>query len=1329
MLLTTYVVTSTSDSAQAGSGSLRAAIMAANAHPGADVIKFNIVTTPGQTTPPEILVGSPLPALTGAVTSDGTSEPKWGMVQIDGANAGQFATGLTLMADGCHIEGLDLTHWSDGIDVQSKNNQIDHNLIGLDTKGNAGGGQSGVYIQGTTGNQVHDNVLSGWVSGVYLGSGAKGNTLQNNRIGTDATGETAVANQFGVVLTGGSSDNKVLDNEISGNTEAGVYLNENGTGNLIQDNIIGADAKAVNALGNGEGVLITTGAYANTIQGNVIGGNTGNGVVLEGASGNQLIGNFIGVDKTFLHKLANQLQGVLISNVSADNTLKNNVIFFSAQEGVWIEDAGSNHNHLTNNSIAYSGLDGVLVSDGASYNFIGAPQAGNTIYANGVAGVAIGDDFGPSGSIDDTTVGNSVLSNSIYLNAGLGIDLGSDGPTPNTVNPADGPNHLQNHPVLNSALSFKGGVTIGGSLQTAPGSYRLEFFAAINGQGMIYLGSLDVSTDPNGKATFSTTLSNAMTKQFATPGQQIVATATDKTFYNTSEFSTPVTIAPFLKVPPLPPVTRSDSRSPGDLESSGRWLALVWCGRHNVGVPRDRENQDVKPHPSQDEPADSNPNPEGSSAAEEEMAALLAAFDESLRAGTLVGPGAVPPELQRAEACLRVLESVWPRTPQPPPRGELTLGQKVGQYELLEHIGRGGMGTVYRARDTQLGRLVALKFLAPERAGDPHFLHRFQREARTASGLNHPGIATVHAFGWHDRQPYIVMEWIDGQSFRALIGQPLEVAVVTRLVRQAAKALAAAHAAGIVHRDVKPENLMVRSDGYVKVLDFGLARALPTLPAPDPARDFNTKPGVLLGTTSYMSPEQARGEPVDSSTDVFSLGIVLYELATGQHPFDRGQPIDVLCAIVRQTLLPPQSINPDLPAPLAKLIERMLTRDRAARPRADEVVALLGPMSDLPGHVGPPAEWSVTKAAPLAGPSRKRLARRIWLAFAGAVVILAGLGAVALAPWRRPSENAAAPEPARWPDLLEASGSVQALAVSPDPSRPLLAWVSASGRDISEIGLWDGRTGERLPGGKRNGNLMALALSPDGRRLAFGGDGWNVVEVVNIDLSESRSLRLRNGALRTLAFSPDGNELVAAVELNDTKGGMTLTRFDLGSGRAIEPSPAVAHLGKVSSIKGMAWGRGAGAVALSRADGWVILWDTSSWKAPRTLKAASGHVYGLAFSPDGRYLAGAIAGVKRDEMAMVRVWDLQTGQEARPLKGGKGELFGVDFAPDGRTIAASGIGHVSVWDVSTGKLRDTFEAPRDGLIRTLRFAPDGTTIFTGSYARTIRRWTVTPAVR
>jgi tetratricopeptide (TPR) repeat protein len=324
----------------------------------------------------------------------------------------------------------------------------------------------------------------------------------------------------------------------------------------------------------------------------------------------------------------------------------------------------------------------------------------------------------------------------------------------------------------------------------------------------------------------------------------------------------------------------------------------------------------------------------------------------------------------------------------------VAISQTISHYRILEKLGGGGMGVVYKAHDTRLGRSVALKFLPEEYARDPQRLKRFQREARTASALNHPHICTIHDMDEHEGQPFLVMELIEGQTLGAPAAGGLELPALVPLVGQVARALAAAHAAGIVHRDIKPANIMVRDDGYAKVVDFGLARTLPTDAAPPEAAAAEvTDPGTLLGTVRYMSPEQARADTAGSASDLFSLGVVLYELATGHHPFPADSQVGVLHAIVSQSPLRPALLNPEIPAPLEALILQMLEKDARLRPTAAEVDALLAELTGkgsglLPGTgIAPPQRHTVGRKKELAalreGFASAAMGRGLFLCVAG----------------------------------------------------------------------------------------------------------------------------------------------------------------------------------------------------------------------------------------------------------------------------------------------------------------------------------------------------------
>ena len=426
----------------------------------------------------------------------------------------------------------------------------------------------------------------------------------------------------------------------------------------------------------------------------------------------------------------------------------------------------------------------------------------------------------------------------------------------------------------------------------------------------------------------------------------------------------------------------------------------------------------------------------------------------------------------------------------------LAAGSRLGPYEILAPIGAGGMGEVYRARDTRLGREAALKVLPSSLSESQESLRRFEQEARAASALNHPNIVTVYEVGRADSTSYIAMELVEGKTVRELAATgPLSFKRTLSICAQAADGLAKAHAAGIVHRDLKPENLMVSSDGFVKILDFGLAKLVePKTEHESEALTMagaRTQSGIVLGTVGYMSPEQASGAPLDFRSDQFALGVILYEMVTGRRAFARATAVDTLSAILHDEPEPVASLRAETSLPLRWLIERCLAKEPDERYASTRDLAR--DLAVLRDHLGETGATGIITARP----ARLRVLFLLAAIAAGALLIVGGL-------------------------VLG-----RRLETRPQPSYRQLTF--------------------------RQGTIRAARFSPDGNTVVYGAS-WagQPLEVLTLrpGTPESRSLGLTGGNVLGVSSSGELAVLLRHKYLGLFPGAGTLARVPLGGGAA-----------------------------------------------------------------------------------------------------------------------------------------------------------------------------------
>jgi serine/threonine protein kinase len=692
-------------------------------------------------------------------------------------------------------------------------------------------------------------------------------------------------------------------------------------------------------------------------------------------------------------------------------------------------------------------------------------------------------------------------------------------------------------------------------------------------------------------------------------------------------------------------------------------------------------------------------------------------------------------------------------------------GFTLGGYRILERLGSGGSGTVYLAEHLVMKRRVALKVLPAAYADDPAVLGRFRREAQAAAALDHPNIVRAYDFRQEGLLYFLVMEYVNGPSLQEVLQRqgPLPVAVACDYVRQAAVGLQHAHEHGLVHRDVKPANLLVDASGTVKVLDLGLARFTPD-GQESVTRQFDEN--LVMGTADYLAPEQAVSlHNVDSRADVYSLGATFYALLSGEPPFHQGTITQKLLWHQMRDPPPLRDRRPDVPDEVAALVAAMMAKSTQERVQtASEVAALVGPWcAGGPNPQGPPAPGGrpggTTASYFLPGPTTPGSAavrHRTPVPAARTVSAARGPGA------RKPTSVARQAGPGGNLVLLLLGAVLGAVVLAAAGVTAFLVWGPVPDPGLPAVA---GKGGKALPPAPLPDRVGQVLLLPDGLdgsdRAAFAPDGAHVAAAGYDHAARVFDLRTQappvllrghTGKLTYVAFSHKGLRLLSSsadgtVRLWDVAGrrevrqypGHTKTvwcalfsaddrwvltggednvvrLFETESGRLVH-----AMTGHTAAVNSVAFRPGGREAVSAGWDGALRVWDLAAGKEVRRLPAHQGRASTVACTPDG---AAAVSG---GSDGAVRLWDLATGRELHTFAGHAGEVWIVAVSPDGRRALSAGTDRViRLWDLKKRQLQAPF-AGHTLSVTGVAFAPDGKHFVSSSGDGTVRVWGLPPA--
>jgi eukaryotic-like serine/threonine-protein kinase len=701
--------------------------------------------------------------------------------------------------------------------------------------------------------------------------------------------------------------------------------------------------------------------------------------------------------------------------------------------------------------------------------------------------------------------------------------------------------------------------------------------------------------------------------------------------------------------------------------------------------------------------------------------------------------------------------------------GETLIGKTVSHYQILSRVAEGGMGQVYAALDQRLNRKVALKFLPVSFMEDENQVRRLQHEARAASALNHPNIVTVYEFGQADSRRFIVMEFVEGVTLRQKLPAPMPFREVINVAIQVASGLAAAHQAGILHRDIKPENVMTGNEGFVKVLDFGIAKFKERHGPSEVLSVVNTEASVAAGTLSYMSPEQARGEALDARTDIFSLGVLLFEMITGKKPFGGETQTEILHSLVHDEAPSLATHRRDAPPDLQRIVGKALRKNPDDRYQsAKEMLADLREFDRVAGRELDDTQranrmlrqylsiYAVDKRA-LIPITKLRFIRRYsdlekgertrelfkkslrWGLIKASLMLVSLLlvTIVAAAVLSRREE---------WTGIRLSDGhtaAVRRAVFSPDGR--LLVSVGEDKRVI----VWNFALRKRIATLTDHLDwVTCITFSPDGKWFATGSRDTTVIVWETARLQKVAVLRDHHGEIRSIAFSPNGRFLASASYIPDNRTIVwavdhwkNIREFPGGSGNAnLMFSPdskqlvsawgdgdtwdvatgQEVHAGEKDSVGNWrAPAPGAKGFVNVLPDGWVYFWDTQQfWQSGehKLLEKRRAHhddARAAAFSPDGRLVATGAEDII--------LWEATTQTIITHFKHAA-IVWSVEFSPDGRWLVSThGDGAILLWNVAERDLAGNFNE-HSGPVRSVAYSSDEKHIASASEDGTVVVW-------